>query len=65
MDNCINSDEEVSSTKKNSDSVIDNVTVSMSEEEEAQMEYEDEEKDLKAVPAPTIEGSTLRVSAHR
>ena len=35
MDGCINSDGEVSTTKKNSDSDADNVPVSMSEEEEA------------------------------
>ena len=29
------------------------------------MESEDEEKDSKAAPAPTIKGGTLRVSAHR
>ena len=51
-DDCIDSDGE-------------DVPISVSEEEETQMESEDEEKDSKAAPAPTIEGGTLRVSAHR
>jgi hypothetical protein len=34
----------------------------VSEEDEAQMESEDEQKDLKAVPAPTIEGEVPFVS---
>ena len=38
MDGCIDSDREVSSTKKKSLSDIDNVPMFMSEEEEAQME---------------------------
>jgi len=63
MDNdCIDSDGELSYTKKNRDSV-DNVPVFVSEEEETQMESEeDEEKDSKAAPAPTIEGEEPCVS---
>jgi len=48
MDDYIDSEGEVSTTKKKSDSDADNVPVSMSEEEKAQMELEDEEKDSKA-----------------
>ena len=44
MDDCIVSNGEVSTTKMKSDSDADNVLVSISEEEEAQMEFEDEEK---------------------
>ena len=64
MDDCIDSDGEVSTTKKKSDSNADNVPVSVSEEEEAQMEMEseDEEKDSKAASAPTIEGEVPCVS---
>jgi len=61
-DDCIDSDGEVSYTKKKSDSA-DNVPVSVSEEEETQMESEeDEEKDSKAAPAPTIKGEEPCVS---
>ena len=56
MYDCIYSNGKVSTTKKTSDSDTDNVPVSVSEEDAAQMESEDEQKDLKAVPAPTIEG---------
>ena len=45
MDNCIVSNGEVSTTKTKSDLGVDNAPVSVSEEEEAQMESEDEEKD--------------------
>ena len=62
MDDYIDSEGEVSNTKKRNGSDADNVQVSMSEEEESQMESEDEEKDLKAVPAPTIEGEVPCVS---
>jgi len=73
----IDSDGEVSYTTKKSDSAdnvpvsvseeksdsADNVPVSVSEEEETQMESEeDEEKDSKAAPAPTIEGEEPCVS---
>ncbi len=51
MDDCIHSYEEVSSTNKKSDSDADNVPVSVSEEEVAQMESEDEEKGSKAPQA--------------
>jgi hypothetical protein len=66
-DDCIDSDWEVSNTKKKRDSA-ENVPVSVSEEEETQMESEDEEKDTKAArrgtttsakqfaQAPTIDG---------
>jgi hypothetical protein len=54
MDNYIDSEGDVSTTKKRNGSDADNVLVSMSEEEEPQMESEDEEKDLKAASAPTI-----------
>jgi hypothetical protein len=66
-DDCIDSDGEVSNTKKKRDSA-ENVPVSVSEEEETQMESEDEEKDTKAArrgtttsakqfaQAPTIKG---------
>jgi len=60
-DDCIDSNGEISYTKKKSDSA-DNVPVSVSEEEETQMESEDEEKDSKAAPAPTIEGEEPCVS---
>ena len=48
--------------QKKSDSDADNVPVSVSEDDEAQMKSEDEQKDLKAVPAPTIEGEVPFVS---
>ena len=54
MDDYIDSEGEVSTTKKRNDLDADNVPVSVSEKEEAQMESEDEEKDLKAASAPTI-----------
>ena len=54
MDDYIDSEGDVSTTKKRNGSDADNVLVSMSEEEEPQMESEDEEKDLKAASAPTI-----------
>jgi hypothetical protein len=57
----IDSDGEVSYTMKKSDSA-DNVPVSVSEEDEIPMESEDEEKDSKAAPAPTIEGEEPCVS---
>ena len=62
MNNCIDSNGEVSTTKKKSKSNADNVPVSVSEEEEAQMELEDEEKDSKAVSTLTIEGEVPWVS---
>ena len=45
MDDYIDSEGEVSTTKKRNDLDADNVPVSVSEEEEAQMESEDAEKD--------------------
>ena len=60
-DDCIDSNGEVTYTKKKRDSA-DNVPVSVSEEEETQMESEDEEKDSKAAPAPTIKGEEPCVS---
>ena len=62
MDHCIDSDGEVSTTKKKSYSNADYVPVSVSEEEEAQMELEDEKKDSKAAPTPTMEGEVPCVS---
>ena len=53
---------EVSTTKKKNNSGADNVPVSVSEEEEAQMQSEDEEKESKAAPAPTIKGEVPCVS---
>jgi hypothetical protein len=54
MDDYIDSEGEVSTTKKRNDSGADNVPVFVSEREEAQMESEDEEKDSKAAQAPTM-----------
>ncbi len=54
MDDYIDSEGDVSTTKKRNGSDADNVLVSMSEEEESQMELEDEEEDLKTASAPTI-----------
>jgi hypothetical protein len=62
MDDYIDSEGEVSTTKKRNDLDADNVPVSVSEEEEAQMESEDAEKDLKATPDPTIEEEVPCVS---
>jgi hypothetical protein len=54
MDDYIDSEGEVSTTKKRNDSGANNVPVFVSEREEAQMESEDEEKDSKAAQAPTV-----------